>query len=123
MTRSRALLFLPATFILVLLTALGAARYLYLRWNPAPPLRQAFVEGRILTMDEQNRIAEAVLIKGERIASVGSPDPEGGEIVRDASGRMTGLLKETAHEPLLEMALKVEKTLIGGVVVFSRQET
>jgi predicted amidohydrolase YtcJ len=34
-----------------------------------------------------------------------SPDPEGGEIVRDESGRLTGLLKETAHDPLREMAL------------------
>ena len=237
MTRSRTILSLSAVLLLVVLTMLGAARYVYLRWNPAPPLRQAFVEGRILTMDEQNRIAEAVLIEGERIAAVGSteeileqvdadtivtrlqgktmlpgfieahghfpgsglsavaadvnsppigdvesiaqalekirelasrtpegewvvaygfddtmiaekrfitgdeldqvstkhpiyvmhisahmgvvnrvaleeagineasPDPEGGEIVRDASSRMTGLLKETAHEPLLEMAL------------------
>ena len=237
MTRSRTLPSLSAAFLLVVLTLLGAARYVYLRWNPAPPLRQAFVDGRILTMDQQNRIAEAVLIKGERIAAVGSteeilaqvdedtivthlqgrtllpgfieahghfpgsglsavaadvnsppigdvesiaqvlekirelasrtpdgewvvaygfddtmiaekrfvtgdeldrvstkhpiyvmhisahmgvvnrvaleeagineasPDPEGGEIVRDASGRMTGLLKETAHDPLREMAL------------------
>lgn len=237
MTRSRTLLSLSAAFLLVVLTALGAARYVYLRWNPAPPLRQAFVGGRILTMDPQNRIAEAVLIKGERIAAVGSteeilaqvdedtivthlqgrtllpgfieahghfpgsglaavaadvnsppigdaesvaqvlekirelasrtpdgewvvaygfddtmiaekrfvtsdelnristkhpiyvmhisahmgvvnrvaleaagineasPDPEGGEIVRDGSGRLTGLLKETAHEPLREMAM------------------
>jgi predicted amidohydrolase YtcJ len=237
MTRSRTLLSLLAAFLLVVLTALGAAGYFYLRWNPAPPLRQAFVGGRILTMDEKNRIAEAVLIQGERIAAVGSteeilervdadtivtrlqgrtmlpgfieahghfpgsglsavaadvnsppigdvesiaqalekirdlasrtpegewvvaygfddtmveekrfvtkdeldrisakhpifvmhisahmgvvngvalqeagisessPDPEGGEIVRDASGRLTGLLKETAHDPLRDMAL------------------
>jgi predicted amidohydrolase YtcJ len=34
-----------------------------------------------------------------------SPDPEGGEIARDGSGRLTGLLKETAHEPVLARAL------------------
>ena len=238
MSRSRILLSLSAAFLLVVLTLLGAARHVYLRWNPAPAPSQAFVDGRILTMDEQNRIAEAVLIKGERIAAVGSteeilqsvdadtivtrlqgktmlpgfieahghfpgsglsavaadvnsppigdvksitqalekirelasrtpegqwvvaygfddtmveekrfvtkdeldrvstkhpifvmhisahmgvvngvalekagiseasPDPEGGEIVRDGSGRLTGLLKETAHDPLREMALE-----------------
>jgi imidazolonepropionase-like amidohydrolase len=74
MTRSRILLSLLVAFFLVVLTVLGTARYVYLRWNPAPLLRQAFVEGRILTMDEQNRIAEAVLIKGERIAAVGSTE-------------------------------------------------
>jgi predicted amidohydrolase YtcJ len=238
MTRSRALLSLSAAFLLVVLIVLGAARSVYLRWNPAPPLRQAFVDGRILTMDEQNRIVEAVLIERDLIAAVGSteeilarvdadtivthlrgktmlpgfieahghfpgsglsavaadvnsppigdvesiaqvlekirelasrtpdgewvvaygfddtmveekrfvtrdeldrvstrhpifvmhisahmgvanrvaleeagiseesPDPEGGEIVRDGSGRLTGLLKETAHDPLREMALE-----------------
>ena len=74
MTRPRILLALTAAFLLVVFTALGAARHVYLRWNPAPPSSQAFVEGRILTMDEQNRITEAVLIKGERIAAVGSTE-------------------------------------------------
>jgi predicted amidohydrolase YtcJ len=225
--------------LLIAFATVGSAWYVYRKWNPAPPLRQAFLDGRILTMDERNRVAEAVLIEGERIAAVGStqdilkrvddgtvvtplhgktmlpgfieahghfpgsglsavaadvncppigdvesiaqvlenvralasrtpagewvvaygfddtliaerrfvtcdeldqvstkhpiyvihisahmgvanhaalkeagldeasPDPEGGEIVRDGSGRMTGLLKETAHEPLLDMALKL----------------
>ena len=46
MTRSRALLSLLAAFLLVVLALLGAASYVYLRWNPAPPLRQAFVVSR-----------------------------------------------------------------------------
>lgn len=238
MSPSRVLLALSAALLLVVIATLGSAWYVHRKWNPAPPARQAFVDGRILTMDETNRIAEAVLIEGKRIAVVGStedilarvddrtivtpldgktmlpgfieahghfpgsglsavaadvncppigdvksiaevleriralgsrtpegewlvaygfddtliaekrfvtcdeldqvstkhpiyvmhisghmgvanhaaleaadigeekPDPEGGEIARDASGRMTGLLKETAHEPLLERALK-----------------
>ncbi len=237
MTRSRLILSLSAALLLVLLAVLGAAWHFYRQWNPRPTARQAFVDGRILTMDESNRIVEAVLVEGERIAAVGSteeilgradgdtrvthlqgktmlpgfieahghfpgsglsavaadvnsppigkapsidrvldtireqaartpagewvlaygfddtmvdekrfvtrdeldeistrhpiyvlhisahmgvangpalaqagitgqsPDPEGGEIVRDGTGRLTGLLKETAHEPLLEMAL------------------
>jgi len=125
MTRSRALLFLLAAFILVLLTALGAARYVYLRWNPAPPLRQAFVEGRILTMDEQNRIAEAVLIKGERIAAVGSTEEileqvDADTIVTRLQGRtlLPGFIEAHGHFPgsgLSSVAADVNSPPIGDV--------
>ena len=36
-----------------------------------------------------------------------TPNPEGGEIVRDANGRATGLLKETAQEPVRKQAMQL----------------
>ncbi len=125
MTRSRTLLSLSAAFLLVVLTALGAARYVYLRWNPAPPLRQAFVGGRILTMDRQNRIAEAVLIKGERIAAVGSTEEilaqvDEDTIVTHLQGRtlLPGFIEAHGHFPgsgLSAVAADVNSPPIGDV--------
>ena len=39
--------------------------------RPPLPDQQLFVNGRILTMDSQNRVAEALLVNGEQIAAVG----------------------------------------------------
>ena len=61
------------SLLLVLLALLAAA--LWFSWRgPQPPLpsQQAFVNGHILTMDAENRIAEALLLNGERIEAVGS---------------------------------------------------
>jgi len=51
-----------------------------------------------------------------------TPNPEGGEIDRDASGRVTGLLKETALFPLLGMVPKpssdeIKSLLQRGIAV------
>ncbi|MGI9275231.1 MAG: amidohydrolase [Endozoicomonas sp.] len=49
-----------------------------------------------------------------------TPDPEGGEIVRSEDGQPTGLLKETAHEPVRAAAMKLSVadslTLLGDSV-------
>ncbi|WP_286694777.1 amidohydrolase [Spongiibacter sp. UBA1325] len=61
------------SLLLVLLALLAAA--LWFSWRgPQPPLpsQQAFVNGHILTMDAENRIAEALLLNGERIEAVGN---------------------------------------------------
>lgn len=125
MTRSRTLLSLSAAFLLVVLTALGAARYVYLRWNPAPPLRQAFVDGRILTMDEQNRIAEAILIEGDGIAAVGSTEAILGQVDADTivtrlNGKtlLPGFIEAHGHFPgsgLSAVAADVNSPPIGDV--------
>jgi len=125
MTRPRILLALTAAFLLVVFTALGAARHVYLRWNPPPPSSQAFVEGRILTMDEQNRITEAVLIKGERIAAVGSTEEILGQVDADTivtrlQGRtmLPGFIEAHGHFPgsgLSAVAADVNSPPIGDV--------
>ena len=71
MNRRRTLFSLLALLFLVAVALLGSARHVYRQWNPVPPPRQAFVKGRILTMDADSRITEAVLIEEERIAFVG----------------------------------------------------
>ena len=55
--------------ILLLVIALGIA---YQQLNPSAPDSQAFINGQILTMDSQNSIQQAVLLKGNKIAAVGS---------------------------------------------------
>ncbi len=100
MTRSRLILSLSAVLLLAILTLLGAARHFYLRWNPRPPPRQAFVDGQILTLDEQNRIAEAVLIEAERIAAVGSTEDI--LALADADTRVTRLQGKTMLPGFIE---------------------
>ena len=125
MTRSHTLRSSSAAFLLVVLTVLGTASYVYLRWNPAPPSLQAFVGGRILTMDPQNRIAEAVLIKGERIVAVGSTEEileqvDGDTIVTHLQGRtlLPGFIEAHGHFPgsgLSAVAADVNSPPIGDV--------
>ncbi len=41
---------------------------------PAPPDHQVFINGDVLTMDADNRIVEAIAVRGDRIEAVGSTD-------------------------------------------------
>lgn len=50
------------------------------------------------------QVGNSVVLATHSITS-DAPDPPGGEIIRDAEGVPTGLLKETAGEPLLAQAL------------------
>ncbi len=130
MTCSRALLSLSALLLLVILAVLGAARYVYLRWNPEPPPRQAFVDGRILTMDEANRIAEAVLIEGDRIAAVGSTEEvlaraDADTVVTRLGGKtmLPGFIEAHGHFPgsgLSAVAADVNSPPIGDVDSIAR---
>ncbi|TDG14174.1 amidohydrolase [Seongchinamella unica] len=64
------------TGVLVLLALLGGVTVLVKIATrlPAPPEHQVFINGEVLTMDAQNRIVEAVSVRGERIEAVGSND-------------------------------------------------
>ncbi len=73
---------------------------------PAPPAHQVFINGDVLTMDAQNRIAEAVSVRGELIEAVGSTDEimrlvdDSTEVV-DLRGRtlMPGFVDAHGHFP------------------------
>ncbi len=56
---------------LFLLAGLALLAYIAYK-EPTPPASQAFLGGQVLTMDQNNRIAEAVWVKHGRIALVGS---------------------------------------------------
>ncbi len=96
--------------LLVLLVAVvllgGAAGLAWRTLNPAPPASQAFINGRVLTMDETLRIAEAVLVQGKRIRAVGTTEEiralaDGGTIIHDLAGRtlMPGIIDAHGHFP------------------------
>jgi predicted amidohydrolase YtcJ len=73
---------------------------------PRPPASQVFVGGPILTMDGEDRVAEAVAIEGERIVAVGSRADveswiEAGAIVHDLAGQtlIPGFVDAHGHFP------------------------
>jgi predicted amidohydrolase YtcJ len=63
--------------ILLVLVALFAGVGMLLKIAtriPAPPEHQVFINGDILTMDADNRIVEAISVRGERIEALGTTD-------------------------------------------------
>jgi predicted amidohydrolase YtcJ len=73
---------------------------------PAPPEHQVFINGEVLTMDPDNRLAEAVAVRGERIEAVGTTQEimalvgDATEVV-DLRGRtlMPGFVDAHGHFP------------------------
>jgi len=91
--------------IVTILLVLGGFGY-WLIAPPMPPTSQVFLGGTILTMDPDDRIAEAVAIKGERIVAVGNrADVESyiraGAQVHDLEGRvlLPGFIDAHGHFP------------------------
>jgi len=125
MIRRREVLSFLTVFLLTAVALLGTARYVYKQWNPETPLRQVFLNGRILTMDEHSRISEAVLIEGDRIAAVGSTEeivervhPD--TVVTDLKGKtmLPGFIEAHGHFPgsgLSAVAADVNSPPIGDV--------
>lgn len=97
----------------------------YRRWNPAPPAAQAFINGTVLTMDAENAIAEAVLVKDDTIALVGTTDAvmavaPAGVLVHDLQGKvlMPGFIDAHGHFPgwgVMAAAIDLNAPPIGGV--------
>lgn len=95
-------------FILILLTLIITTLVIgfFVFIAVKPPSSQVFINGQILTMDENNTIAEAVLIKGERIFAVGTNQeiqtqmPKGAKI-NDLKGRtlIPGIIDAHSHFP------------------------
>ena len=93
--------------------------------TPAPPEHQVFVNGEVLTMDDDNRIVEAISVRGDRIERVGStPDIMASvtddTLVVDLRGRalLPGFIDAHGHFPgsgLTVIAADVSSPPIGEV--------
>lgn len=91
--------------LILLLTAVAVLIKMATRL-PVPPEHQVFINGDVLTMDTDNRIAEAVSVRGELIEAVGSTDEimalvDNSTEVIDLRGRtlMPGFVDAHGHFP------------------------
>lgn len=73
---------------------------------PQPPQQQLFINGTVVTMDQDNRVVQALATRGDRIEAVGSTEEimalagEGAEVV-DLRGRtlLPGFIEAHGHFP------------------------
>ncbi len=91
--------------LLVLLVILGAT-LVWLLSPESPPAKQAFINAKVLTMNETNAIEQAVLIEHERIVAVGSNEDiqaliDDNTLIHDLDGRslMPGFVDAHGHFP------------------------
>ena len=91
-------------FITLLIIA-GIALSLMLQ-PPKPPASQAFINGTVLTMNSDSRIAQAIFIEGDRIKQVGSNEQikalvDSGTVVHDLQGKtlLPGFIDAHGHFP------------------------
>ncbi len=91
--------------LLVLLIILGAT-LVWLLSPESPPAKQAFINAKVLTMNETNAIEQAVLIEHERIVAVGSNEDiqaliDDNTLIHDLDGRslMPGFVDAHGHFP------------------------
>ncbi|MGI9296010.1 MAG: amidohydrolase [Pseudomonadales bacterium] len=94
--------------LIVAVPAIAAFFYLY----EGPPGKRAFVNGQVLTMDSNNRVAEAVVIDDGRIVTVGSSDDvqphiDDNTTITDLQGKtlMPGIIDAHGHFPATGMAM------------------
>ncbi|MET4696532.1 amidohydrolase family protein [Endozoicomonas lisbonensis] len=117
-----------AVFLFVLATSV----YFWFYLNPAPAGKQLFVNGVILTMDDYDTIADAVLVERDRIVATGTEDSlkkqaDDAHIV-DLEGKalIPGFIDTHGHffsskmnisfaDGLGALSLNVEKYLVRGV--------
>ncbi len=73
---------------------------------PQPPAHQVFINGDVLTMDDENRIVQALSVRGDRIEAVGSNEDirkliSDDTVVTDLRGRtlMPGFIDAHGHFP------------------------
>lgn len=117
----RAFLILLGLVVLLMAIAYGQ----YRRWNPAPPAAQAFINGTVLTLDGADTIAEAVLVRDNKIALVGSTQAvmevaPAGALVHDLQGKtlMPGFIDAHGHFPgwgVMAAAVDLNSPPIGTV--------
>ncbi|GAA6150824.1 amidohydrolase [Pseudoteredinibacter isoporae] len=111
------------TGIVLLLTVIAVA--IYMHFNPQADDEQAYINARILTMDANGHIAEAMYIKKDRIVAVGSNSDIKKRIddritARDMKGAvmMPGIIDAHGHFPgsgLAAVAADLNSPPIGGV--------
>ncbi len=93
--------------LLLTLAAIVAGALLWLRGATPPlPAHQVYINGVVLTMDADNRVAEAVSVRGERIEAVGTNAEiealiGADTLVRDLGGRtlLPGFIDAHGHFP------------------------
>jgi len=78
---------------------------------PAPPAHQVFINGEVITVDDESRVVEAIALRGDRIEAVGTTDEimalvEDQTVVHDLRGRtlMPGFVDAHGHFPGTGMA-------------------
>lgn len=92
---------------------------------PQPPEHQVFINGRVFTMDADNRVVEALSVRGERIEAVGSSDEimalvgERSEVI-DLRGRalLPGFIDAHGHFPgsgLSAVAVDLSSPPVGSL--------
>ena len=94
-----------AVVALALLVGFGVVLRLGTRL-PQAPAHQVFINGTLLTMDADNRVVEAIAVRGDRIEAVGSTDEimalvEDDTLVTDLRGRtmLPGFIDAHGHFP------------------------
>jgi len=113
----------------IILIGAIAAIVIYNRWNPSPPDEQAFVNGKILTLDANNSIAQAVYIKGDKIIAVGTDAEikaliQNHDSVIDLEGKtmMPGIIDAHGHFPgsgLAAVAVNLNSPPIGKITTIA----
>ncbi len=97
---------------------------------PEPPAHQVFINGDVVTMDADNRVVEALSVRGQRIEAVGSTEQimalvaEETEVV-DLRGRtlLPGFIDAHGHFPgsgLSAVAADLNSPPIGGMTSMSQ---
>jgi predicted amidohydrolase YtcJ len=94
-----------AVVALALLVGFGVVLRLGTRL-PQAPAHQVFINGTLLTMDADNRVVDAIAVRGDRIEAVGSTDEimamvEDDTLVTDLRGRtmLPGFIDAHGHFP------------------------
>jgi len=100
------------TLLVLVLTLLTGAATVWYRALPPPPARQLFINGVVLTMDAQDRVAQALVTDGERILAVGDSDTLRQQYgasaqVHDLQGRalIPGFIDAHGHFPASGLSL------------------
>ncbi|MCV6620511.1 MAG: amidohydrolase [Cellvibrionaceae bacterium] len=92
------------TGLALLLTIVVVA--VYMHFNPQPEDEQAFINARILTMNSNDEVAEAMYVKRDKIVAVGSNEEikkllKNPSLARDMAGKtiMPGIIDAHGHFP------------------------
>lgn len=121
----RVLALLVKSLTALALLATVAVIVLYIRWNPQPDAEQAYINGRILTMNQNNQISEAMLVRDNRIVAVGSTNDIKAQMSKpdtivDLNGKtlMPGFIDAHGHFPgsgLAALAADLNSPPIGKI--------
>ena len=96
---------LQAFLVLLFLVAAGGY-FIWYQLNPSPPDQQVFLNSTVLTMDQENSTAEAVLVEQGIIIAVGSEEavlsqasPEAEHIDLAGKTLLPGFIEAHGHFP------------------------